>query len=251
MEYETKFEHDKLERVTLQQNYDDGTYKKKKCPAFSGEYGIEALLFVKDRFDSICRQLEFTTGEELFDNFEKILTGKTQDKWYSLTGQLVAAQRTVPEFTNRVEQCYFSYCNDDARDTMFDYLRALKKPYKMEAGAHADRIEILAKYANRLPGNEPKLTDDQIKVIVFKSFPAKWLHQYTQSGHRIANATLQEMIQYMKDEKNFNDTMDKNKKRGKDDSSSSPIANVCAVEVLDVDLEEETTVHQGEDLMRG
>ena len=37
MEYKTKFEHNKLERVTLQQDYDDGTYKKKKCPAFSGD----------------------------------------------------------------------------------------------------------------------------------------------------------------------------------------------------------------------
>ena len=221
IEYETKFEHDKLERVTLQQNYEDGSNKKKKCPAFNGDYGIEALLFVKDRFDSICRQLEFTTGEELFDNFEEVLTGKAQDKWYSLTGQLGAAQRTVPEFTNRVGQLYLSYCSDDARDAMFEYLRAFKKPYKMEAGAHADRIEILAKYANRLPGNEPALTDDQIKVIIFKSFPAKWQHQYIQSGHKIVNSTLQEIIQYMKDEKSFSDTMDKNKKRGNDDSNSS------------------------------
>ena len=74
IEYNLKVEHSKLEKIELIQTWDDGTKSKKKCPVFTGEHGIEALLYVDDRFNSICRQLEVTDGEELFDNFAEVLS---------------------------------------------------------------------------------------------------------------------------------------------------------------------------------
>ena len=68
--YESKFEHSKMEKAQLQQVFDDGSTKKKKCPIFTGEHGIEALLYTEDRFNSVCRQLELTDREELFDSFD-------------------------------------------------------------------------------------------------------------------------------------------------------------------------------------
>ena len=64
IEYESKFQHSKLEKVELMQTWDNGTKSKKKCPVFTGENGIEALLYVEDRFNSIYRQLENNEGEE-------------------------------------------------------------------------------------------------------------------------------------------------------------------------------------------
>ena len=61
-------------KVQLSQTWDDGTTKKKRCPVFTGERRIEALLYVKDQFNSFCRQLEFTTGEEFFDVFEEVVS---------------------------------------------------------------------------------------------------------------------------------------------------------------------------------
>ena len=82
----------------MTQTYQDGTTKKKKCPIFSGEYGIEALLFVEDRFNSICRQLQFTDGSELFDNFEESVSNKAESKWEVLTRNIPANLRTPQRF---------------------------------------------------------------------------------------------------------------------------------------------------------
>ena len=220
--YSSKFDSSKLEKAQLSQTWDDGTTKKKKCPIFSGEHGIEALLYVEDRFNSICRQLEFTTGEELFDAFEEIVSNQAEQRWETLTGQLTAQQKTNARFRQEMDNFYLSYCDDDARDTMFDYLRSFTKPFSTAAGAHADRMEILVNYANRLPGLEPPMNEDQIKKLIFSSFPKTWQHAYIQSGRRIQDETLARIIQYMKDEKSFLDGTENNKrKRMNNDGSSS------------------------------
>ena len=146
------------------QTWDDGSKSKKKCPVFSGEHGIEALLYVEDRYNSICRQLEITDGEELFDNFAEVLTNQAENKWETITMNIA-----VPPF-------YLSYCDDDARDNMFAYLRDFTKPFSVAAGDHPDRMEILVKYANTLPGMEPPMTDDQKKRLIFESYPTRWQH---------------------------------------------------------------------------
>ena len=64
---------------------------------------------------------------------------------------------------------------------------------------------VQQKYANRLPGLEPQLNGDQIKLLIFESFPVKWQHAFIQSGRCIANEPLAKVVQYMKDEKSFLD----------------------------------------------
>ena len=105
---------------------------------------------------------------------------------------------------------------------MLKYLRLLKKPYKVPAGEHSDRMETLVDYANRLSGMEPALTIDQIKLLIFESYPPRWQHTYIQSGRRITNETLPQVIQYMKDEKSFTDgNADKNKRKRDQDGNRS------------------------------
>ena len=49
IKYDSKFEHSKLDKVELVQTWEDGTKTKKKCPVFTGDHGIEALLYVEGR----------------------------------------------------------------------------------------------------------------------------------------------------------------------------------------------------------
>ena len=218
IEYESKFQHSKLEKVKLMQTWDDGTKSKKKCPVFTGENGIEALLYVEDRFNSICRQLEINEGEELFDNFAEVLTNQAENKWETITMAIPIAQRTVARFRQAVESFYLSYCDDDARDNMFAYLRYFSKPYSVSAGDHADRMEILVKYANTLPGMEPPMKDTQKKRLIFESYPKRWQHAYIQSGRRIQTESLIKIVQYMKDEKSFSDAGSNKRKRNENDN---------------------------------
>ena len=66
-----------------------------------------------------------------------------------------------------MDEFYLSYCDDDSRDIMFAYLRKFKKPYEMAAGEHTDRMEVLVRYANKLPGMEPEMNEDQIQKVDF------------------------------------------------------------------------------------
>ena len=92
IKYEPTFKHEDLEKVSLMQRYDDST-KKKNCPTFTGEYGIESSLFVEDRYRAVCRQLEFTDGDELFDNFEKGVLNTAEERWTNLVQNLTVAQK--------------------------------------------------------------------------------------------------------------------------------------------------------------
>ena len=64
--YDKKYKTSDFETVTLRQDYDDGSNKKKYCLVFTGAEGVEGLLQVKERFDAICETLDFNTGDELF-----------------------------------------------------------------------------------------------------------------------------------------------------------------------------------------
>jgi hypothetical protein len=68
--YKPVFKQSEMELVKLTQSWENGTSTSMKTPVFQGSEEIEGLLFAKERFDRVCRRLEFTTGDELFDNFE-------------------------------------------------------------------------------------------------------------------------------------------------------------------------------------
>ena len=195
--------------------------RPKKCPVFTGDHGIEALLYVEDRFNSICRQLEIVDGEELFDNFTEVVSNQAENKWETLTDNLTVQQKPVARFQQAIGDFYLSYYDDDLREMMFAYLRRFKKPYSVAAGVHADRMEILIKYSNKLPGMEPVMNEEQKKRLIFELFPLKWQHAYIQSGRRIQTESLIRVIQYMKDEKSFNYGMSNKRKRNDDDQQGN------------------------------
>ena len=155
IKFESSFDHSKLEKAQFTQTYDDGSTKKKKCPIFNGDDGIDALLYVEDRFNSICRQLQYKDGDELFDNSAEVVAGKAEDNWEILTVNIAHQNRTPQRFREVMDTSYLSYCDEETRDIMFKYLRKWKKKFKSEAGEHVNRMETLVRYANRLPGLEP------------------------------------------------------------------------------------------------
>ena len=146
------------------------------------------------------------------------MANKAEDRWETLTGNLTPQQKTAARFRQALNDFYLSYCDEDARDTMFQYLRSFKKPFSVEAGTHADRMETLVNYANRLPGLEPPMNKNQIKKLIFESFPNRWQHAYIQSGPRIQTEPLVRVVQYMKDEKTFADGSGNKRKRNENNN---------------------------------
>ena len=68
---------------------------------------------------------------------------------------------------------------------------------KVDPGIHASRIETLCHYANRLQGMEPQLNNDQIKKLVFESFPGSWQDDYRKSHQDFANDSIADIVGYM------------------------------------------------------
>ena len=55
--YDKKYKTSDLETVTLRQDYDDSSHKKKYCILFTGAEGVKGLLVqVKERFDAISEK---------------------------------------------------------------------------------------------------------------------------------------------------------------------------------------------------
>lgn len=210
--YKRAFELTDFEETTLQQSYDDGRTVKKKVPVYSGEQGIEGLLYVEERFRKAARRLEFTTGEELFDAFEECLHGIPAHEWSKQIHNLQANDMTIQRFNQEVQNFYTHFCDERARDTMYEYIDALKKPHDVDVREHANRLQQMIDYANKLPGVRPPKQEEEIKLMIFNTFPTDWARNFNRSGQRVTDVNLQDVLQYMADEKVYADADERNRR---------------------------------------
>jgi hypothetical protein len=194
IDYKSPFIHSELERVKLTQTYADGSTKTKKCPRFSGEHGIESLLYIEESFRNIARQLLFDTGIELFDNFEEILTDSAEEKWENLVAGIGVAARTPARLDIEMTNFYLHYVDNEARDTMFKYLPTCCKPRDIEPRTHVDRMETLMRYSNVLIGTEPALNPQQKKNLIFETFPVKWRQNYIRAGKSVTTDYFADIV---------------------------------------------------------
>jgi hypothetical protein len=111
-----------LTTVKLKQDFQGGSSKDKKCPVFTGEHGIEALLYVEERFCKIAsRTLAWTMGQELLDGFKEVLLDTALMNWEDLTATIDDADKTPALFDQTLQARYRKYVGVEARDTQFEY----------------------------------------------------------------------------------------------------------------------------------
>eukprot|EP00957_Ditylum_brightwellii_P206937 15350655-Ditylum_brightwellii.AAC.2 len=80
-----------------------------------------------------------------------------------------------------------------------------ERPTKVTPQDHSNWIKTMVRYANKIPGLSPNLTEDW--------HPKKWRKAYIRAGKSIRSQTLVDIIEYMFNEKAFADTEDSQKKR--------------------------------------
>lgn len=169
-----------------------------------GSHGIEEILFVEEQFCKIARQLKYTQGRELFDNFEEILTELANTKWNTFTEQIVEADKTVDWFNEAVKEYYLKFVQSDAQDVSFTYLDSIHKKVHTTVKDHATRYTNLYHYL-KLPGLEPERNADVMKVKMFKSFPQKWQQLFLRAGKSVADKSFESILNYMSNEASFVD----------------------------------------------
>ena len=150
MDYKSSFKVEDLKEVELKIIYEDGTKSKAKCPRFTGNGGVEELLYVVEFFERLASD-ENIEDEALFLYFKKILEQNARNKWDSLEPE------TYPQdqdgFKDCVKKFYKKYSSQvNTRGILIKSLRSKKvmKPIDVSVDEHQERIENLCRYANKL-----------------------------------------------------------------------------------------------------
>ena len=216
MVYEDKLKKSSMEEVKLSELIDD-MKKTKTCPVFDGMDDIEGLLYTEERFRKAARQLQFFTGPELYDNFEELLRETAEEHWTQIVSAVPNNVRTPNTFDEHMKEFYIKYVDVDARDQMFAYIDMLVKPRNSSPNEHVNQMTTLLRYSNKLPGTEAIKDEESIKKIIFKSFPDDWQITYNRSGRNLQDQTMAQVLQFMKDEKNYKDNQERKKQPQSED----------------------------------
>ena len=165
--YTKAYKTSEMETVILKQTFDDNSSQKRKCLVFSGEQGTEGLLQTKERFDKVCEQLQFDSGEELFDNFTQVLSDNAEASWSNLVDGIGFADRTPVRFDQEYTTLLERYATNKGRDFTKDYLYSseVQKKHDVDCREHAERIQTMVRYTNRLQGNTPQLNAEDEKML--------------------------------------------------------------------------------------
>ena len=70
---------------------------------------------------------------------------------------------------------------------------------------HINRVEMLCLYANCLTGTKSNLTDEQITIKIFESFPTYWQEEFELSHGRATTSTRQIIIECFMKKKQIQD----------------------------------------------
>ena len=76
---------------------------------------------------------------------------------------------------------------------------------KASVATHQDRMEELMRFTRMLEGSRADLTEDEQKLILFRSFPEAWQINWNRTQVTAQEATVEKLMQYMASEKEYAD----------------------------------------------
>jgi hypothetical protein len=215
--YEEKVKHGDYDQVKVEMAMDDGTFRKRTLPRFSGDKGVEGLFYVYDEFVSQAADRLRFEAADYWTYWPDVLDPVARRKWTQQVVNIVPQHRTVQRFLGEFNRFVTHYSNSASpRDDLIRYLLSdeCKKPRKVNPDDHATRIETLCLYANRLQGLEAELTEDRITMIIFNSYPEPWKRDFKIGRGRPEGATRGAIMEYMNLRKTYADADEvKHKKR--------------------------------------
>ena len=226
IKYEEGFKKEDLIRYKLKainpQGRSDGF---EKCASFD-KGGIEVLLYVIEDFAMAVSSLNIITTAEHIEFFKKILGHgpsekfkrlrlKNPDKYTDSVSQVTNEAGGVVDVVNEgsgfntlTNDFIRMYCTStDSKGDLIEYLKSeeCKKPMKASVATHQDRMEELMRFTRMLEGSRADLTDDEQKLILFRSFPEAWQINWNRTQVTAQEATVEKLMQYMSSEKLYAD----------------------------------------------
>lgn len=208
--------------VKLQQEFDDGSYRKENLPSFDGEGGAtgnaEAFLYVRERFISAANRKMQWTELDRYENFEDVLRGTAQHYWTDTvyTHADVVAAGDADKFQTAMTLMMTRFCGGrSGGDALLAYLQSekVRKEKNKSVAEHVGRLCTLVGYSKELPRRVSPRPDDNLeKKIIFESFPYQWKLNFNNSGAVFYEKSINDLSEYMERQKGTADA-DTAKKR--------------------------------------
>jgi hypothetical protein len=160
----------------VQQNYLMEEPRSRKSPALADGASIEAILYCGREFLETAKELDFDTGDKLFNNFCHILQGPAKDNW-DIVILMHIPNRTPALFFAAIEAWKAEMIMPSARQNMVDYLEVLNKRRNMTVEAFVNRIKVMTPYITDIPfpgADPPIVSATQLKNITFQAMAPAW-----------------------------------------------------------------------------
>ena len=111
------------------------------------------------------------------------------------------------------------YCTStDPKGDVITYLKSnnARKPKETSVSDHQDRMEEIMRYSTYLEGARNNLSEDKMKTILFNSFPDQWQINYQRSQPPLQQTTIERVMIFMSQEKEFSDSSKKQSNQWQD-----------------------------------
>jgi hypothetical protein len=210
------------------------TLRKRTVKVWSAKRGIEGLLYCYDAVKKQCMDKFTFDIDNIEEYFPAMLDTEAERRWTAVWSSVPTAEKNVArfelEFSNFVTIVSGSA---NPRDDLVEYIThsdECKKKRNVDVDVHVSRIITLCLLANRLQGAQSALTDDQITLAIFHSFPDSWQSHFRLHRGRSTNFTREEIVAYFRDKKSFedgNEQENKSKRKNKVANLQAFPSSVC------------------------
>jgi hypothetical protein len=210
--YKSTFKISELEKVKLEQLFNDGTKAKVEVPLFTGQEGLEGLVYIVDRFKDACKTLDWIDGIEMFEGFAKVrLQGQAYTYWVDTVLKEFPNDddQTLDSFEEAINMMKVSFGGGTmARNHILQYIQSneCKKPRKSMVEEHVRRITTLISLANQSTGTDAEITKVKTNELLLTTMPNQWQQNFKLSGHVIADMTIDKFITYFSEVKSVYDS---------------------------------------------
>ena len=214
--FEVEHNKDSYTKVKIEIDLPGGTYRKRELHVWSSKRGVEGFLYCWDLFKKVADKFRFD-ADDYETYFPEMLDEAAQRSWNTRWSVVPALDRTVDRFLQEVDSFITRISGSDIpRDDLIEYIRyssECRKKRNSPVLEHVDRIEQLCLIANRLHGDTPDLTPDQITSFIFESFPEPWKDGFTLNCGRATLFSRQDIITYFENKKKIQDKEEEQQKK--------------------------------------
>ena len=200
-----RFETKSVEKIKLSRVVSNGSQAKREQPVFDGSE-FELLLVCEREFEEVVTELELNTGQDKFTWWRKGLSSTARDTWDRILTGYSEDMRTNENFQAAMVQFKRKYCTADSRANQIAFLENVKKPPTMTVQDFVARIQKIQMYLNRIPSvADEQLSPTLVKNIIFRAMPKSWHCEFLRKYSGAQSATLQQLQEFMMNEKTWAD----------------------------------------------